>query len=520
MAAFWPSGEPLTSVIMDDIGGNYSFSPSDSSRNIGHIGEWLEMNYQNGSNSGWLTHENISFTAGPWDSVTVNTSIMAVDEWILREPRPYTPTTGILGLGPPDNEEVRWLLGNLKSEGKIASNTFGLHMGSAVFEQPGSLVLGGYDSTRALGPIGKFVLDLYPLVAIVDVFLGTEMGGSAFREPEPISVYKGVDPDSPAAEWALEFGAPRGSIMAIPNPAAPYIYLPVGVCETAAEYLPVRWDAQLGLFLWNVDDPDYKRIVSSPAYLGFVLVDQAATNITVKVPLRLLNLTLVAPLVETPTQYFPCKPYNDTLEYNLWTLGRAWLQAAFMFIDYERNETSIAQAPGPGLGQAVIQTVRPGDDALSSNPLGEFASSWASSWTLIEDGGDSSPVSTPIPTISATSMSTGAVVGIGVGAGVGGVAMLLIGFFAWRRKMQQPPDGDFDSGKVITQINPSPATTVINELSSASGFSELGDPMPHEIGEPAYEGRLNNVIRHELPAEPRQERLDGRERGALGSMHV
>ena len=40
----------------------------------------------------------------------------------------------------------------LYSQGKIASTSWGLHMGAAQLDYPGSLVLGGYDKGRAIGP--------------------------------------------------------------------------------------------------------------------------------------------------------------------------------------------------------------------------------------------------------------------------------------------------------------------------------------------------------------------------------
>ena len=44
---------------------------------------------------------------------------------------------------------------------------------------------------------------------------------------------------------------------------------------------------------------------------------------TIDVPFSLLNLTLTAPLVETPTRYFPCNPFDWGKSYNVYTLGKA-----------------------------------------------------------------------------------------------------------------------------------------------------------------------------------------------------
>lgn len=225
---------------------------------------------------------------------------------------------GILGLGPVDNggpspSSSTSILQQMKQAGKIVSNSFGLHIGSAKHGQPGSLTLGGFDKSRAVGPVGSFPYSSgIPVVTLRDVVLGTESGGSPFNESGIISVHTGVGNGSVGQGVSNGFGLPTGAIVVIPNPSVPYLYLPYDTCFAAAQYLPVTYNAGLGLFMWNVDDPKYRRIVSSPSYMGFVLSDMSAQNVTIKVPFQLLNLTLESPLVETPTQYFPVRYPNNS----------------------------------------------------------------------------------------------------------------------------------------------------------------------------------------------------------------
>lgn len=100
-------------------------------------------------------------------SSRVNTTLVAVETW----PVPfagnstYSARVGILGLGPPTDGRIGSLtapvgiLSELKSRGDIASRSFGLHIVSVPFKQPGSLVLGGHERNRALGPVGVFRYD-------------------------------------------------------------------------------------------------------------------------------------------------------------------------------------------------------------------------------------------------------------------------------------------------------------------------------------------------------------------------
>ena len=135
----------------------------------------------------------------------------------------------------------------------------------------------------------------------------------------------------------------------------------------------MTWNEGLGLYTWSVDDPQYSRITGSPAYMGFVLSDTEATNITIKVPFRLLNLTLDAPLVDKPTPYFPCRPFNSTQGW--WVLGRAFLQAAFFVLNFEKYVMYLVQAPGPDMDQSVMRTFGPDDTTISGNSIDSFENS-------------------------------------------------------------------------------------------------------------------------------------------------
>ena len=201
-----------------------------------------------------------------------------------------------------------------------------------------------------------------------------------------------------------------------PNLALPYIYLPLGTCEEAANHLPVSFNDDLGFYLWDTADPQFRRIVDSPAHLGFILSDRTATNITIKVPFRLLNLTLTAPIVNQPTAYFPC--VTDESIWGFWELGRAFLQGAFFAVDYDANLTYLAQAPGPSMGGSGIKVM--GEDGKAPEGFeSELEASWAAHWTVLHGEGGSD-------------LSAGAIAGIVVGVVVlvGGV---LTGLVFWRK---------------------------------------------------------------------------------------
>lgn len=373
----------------------------------------------------------------------VNTTLLWIDSWpvILADKSNYTARVGVLGLGPPPDRRLGELtppagiLSDLKSRGDIASLSFGLHIGSVPFKQSGSLVLGGHERNRALGPAGVFRYDdttTAPPLLLLDVLLGTQIGGSPFSPPisgaaesPSTSVWRGLGNNSNAEEITKRLGGKPGSAVMMVNPAAPYMYLPPGTCEAAAAHLPVTFSAEPNLFLWDTSSAAYGRIINSPSYLAFVFADRTATNITIKIPFHLLNLTLEAPLVATPTQYFPCRPFKSP--YGYWMLGRAFLQAAFFGVDFERNLTYLAQAPGPDMEQSVLVERPAGREGLETNPIEEWESSWMKRWTVLAVDKE------PLVEEEGNGPRAGAVVGVVVGV----LALLVaacVGGWYWRRR--------------------------------------------------------------------------------------
>lgn len=386
----WPSGSGITEILSTEIGGNYSTDASSTAISYGsHLGNsdgWMGSLFLNESSLGVGYYDTLLLDGKLEDIPKLNASLSSLFERKFQLPDgfDYTNPVGILGLGPQQRaRENKWILDQLKSNGAIASNTFSLHMGSASLNQTGSLVLGGYEKNRALGPVGSFKMNSdagFPTMFLRDVFLGTEVGATAFDD-DIISIYQGLGDDEQAIEVSKACGAPSGAALTIPSPSTPYIYLPWGTCETAAKYLPVTWDDSLGLYLWDVQNPKYDHILSSSAYMAFVLEDEYAANLTIKVPFQLLNLTLTPPLVETPTQYLPCRPTRTG--WGIFQLGRAFLQSAFMFTNFETETMMMAQGPGPDMGQSVLRSVQAKNrDIIETESIDTWVDTWASTWGL------------------------------------------------------------------------------------------------------------------------------------------
>ncbi|MCJ1244725.1 hypothetical protein MMC30_001924 [Trapelia coarctata] len=490
-------GSSITQVLTPATGGNYSYNRSSTARIVpgttwGNPDDWFASVAMNSTSLGTKVYDlvNLDLKLANIGSFSANATIFqATDYWAVQNPdgSNYTTEVGVLGLGSTgDTRQTGGIVEQMKAANVINSNSFGLHIGSAPLNVSGSLVLGGFDSSRALGQVGVFQYksDL-PVAILRDVKLGVEEGGSPFDPASTGSLYQGNNGSEQAISISQTFGAPKGTVVVIPNPAAPYIYLPLGTCEAIANFLPVTWNPKIGLYTWNTADTQYARIVNSPAYLEFILADMKATNISIKVPFKLLDLVLQAPLTDTPTPYFPCKPLNSS--YGFYELGRAFLQAAFLGVNYEQNLTFLAQAPGPDTDQSVIQTIQPGDTNLTSNPIASFRNSWINHWTVLPttSGSSKTPLASSPDTTS--KLSTGAKAGIALGV-LAVIALLLIGilFLLRRRKrrdiltqnahQQRPlvPEMDVDN------YGPNQPRGV-QEMGGHHGASDLSKPLPHEM---------------------------------------
>jgi hypothetical protein len=129
-----------------------------------------------------------------------------------------------------------------------------------------------------------------------------------------------------------------------------------------ASHLPITYSPEFNLYLWNVESPAYERIIKSAHYLSFTFAPGTGFTNAINVPFALLNLTLHAPLTQTPTPYFACSPWlPSAAPYNL---GRAFLQAAFLAQNWQTGKLFLAQAPGPGYAAPDVRKIAATDNSL------------------------------------------------------------------------------------------------------------------------------------------------------------
>ncbi|KAM5345174.1 hypothetical protein ACJ41O_011036 [Fusarium nematophilum] len=337
--------------------------------------------------------------------------------------------------------------GYLWERGDTPSNSFGLHIGSVQPSLSGSLWFGGYDQNRVVGEPLTMNGNFRDGITLWDI--GIDVVGS--KSP--------FDFDSKDDLLAKGNSSIGGGLKVLIDGCSPYLTLPRSTCDNIAENLPVHFDEGLGLYLWDTDSEKYKEIVPSATALSFSFISESNTDpVKIRVPFMHLNLTLTAPLVDTPTPYFPCHVSGG----GHYVLGRAFLQDAFVGANWDpkSNKWWLAQAPGRTIqATARVRTIEPADETISKG-----GNDWRASWSGVWDDDDAAVTTTtptpPTPTSEPTDkaeeaeagMSTGAKAGIGAGIGVVALATGVGGFFFWRRRQNR------DAGGGQKETPPPPAT--------------------------------------------------------------
>ncbi|KAH9869025.1 hypothetical protein J1614_008102 [Plenodomus biglobosus] len=369
--------------------------------------------------------------------------------------------------------------GGSYNKSNTRSFSYGLQIGSAYHGYTGSLIIGGYDKGRLIGPYTAF----NKAPTLLDISIGVATGGSPFDFKEKHGIL-------------LSNTSQPTTLFALPDPRQTYLHLPGKTCEEIAKYLPIKYDATLKYWLWDIRSRDYTAIISSPAYLGFTFppASGAMENVTIKVPFSLLNLTLDVPIAKSPTSYFPCQGYNPS-EGSPYILGRAFLRAAFIGRNWNRQISWLGQAPGPGVSRDglgnVMLDIEDTDMELTNifTNASLFTQSWANYWTPLPDPEGTQTSGLPRPSTTSnvdsttTSLSTGAKAGIGLGAVV--VALLAVGvvlLFLRRQRNNRGYTGPPEESRYVSEDKP-PIAELEHPTSEMQGSTdhctyELATPTP------------------------------------------
>ncbi|KAH7383792.1 aspartic peptidase domain-containing protein [Pyrenochaeta sp. MPI-SDFR-AT-0127] len=299
---------------------------------------------------------------------------------------------GHIGLHPkPTNfsafeDPVPSFMTNLFNQRNIPSLSFGYTAGAQYHGQTvlSSLTLGGYDASRFVPNDLTFIFapdnerDL--VVGVVGLTANT-------TTTQNINLLK------------------RNDVNMFIDSTVAELWLPVEICQAFEDSFGLKYDATTDLYL--VDDTLHQTLLAQNPSVTFTLGQKYSTDATLQItlPYAAFDLEASPPYrgLQAKTRYFPIRRGNDSSQ---WVLGRTFLQEAYLTVDWERSNFSLAAIDWTFGKQAnLIPIVSPQYAELNHTAPKK------------------------------SSFSTGAIIGIAVGIGFTCLlVMCIIAWWFWRRR--------------------------------------------------------------------------------------
>ncbi|KAI9709496.1 MAG: hypothetical protein M1820_003256 [Bogoriella megaspora] len=289
-------------------------------------------------------------------------------------------------------------LQSLKKANMIPSLSYGYTAGNTyrLKKVEGSLILGGYDSTRFTPNDLTFTFssdDSAPLQVGVQSIITSDslQGVTSFTSTGHLSVI-----DTTVEE----------------------LWLPQDVCDSMADAFGLIFDP--GSHLYVLNTTIHNQLLQKNPNITIQLGNTAYNNgksINIILPYAAFDMTVGWPIYNSSYNYFPIRRAANDSQY---TIGRTLLQEAYLIVDHEHENFTISQAAFPDpLPSAQIQTIQPSGGASSNSET--------------------------LTSSHKSGLGTGAIAGIAVGVVVVlAFAVLAVFFFLRRRRRSHqplPPNG-------------------------------------------------------------------------------
>ncbi|KAK1058651.1 hypothetical protein LTR74_013203, partial [Friedmanniomyces endolithicus] len=254
---------------------------------------------------------------------------------------------GSLGLSPvPFNfsnfdDPIPSLLTSLHNQSLIPSLSWAYSAGANYQSPPvfGNLTLGGYDATRFTPsnvsfPFGSdFSRDL--LVSLESITYDTLSSSPLLGDRIDVFI------DSLVTE----------------------IWLPVSTCQAFETAFFLVWDDVAQLY--PVNETLHKNLLAQNPVFAFTLGQAGGggnDTVAIALPYAAFDLFITQPAANSTSRYFPLKQAQNSTQC---TLGRTFLQEAYIIADYDRHNFSVSQAlfPPNQSPQQLVAIHSPSDDA-------------------------------------------------------------------------------------------------------------------------------------------------------------
>ncbi len=234
----------------------------------------------------------------------------------------------------------------LKDQNLIPSLSFGYTAGNQyrLKQVLGSLTLGGVDS-------GRFTPNNLSI---------------PFAPQESRSLLVGIQSISSVDQNGTTSNLlPSGGIRAFVDSTEAQIWLPVEACQAFETAFGLTYNDTNGFYL--VNDALHSQLTAQNASVTFTLGNTTSGGETVNItlPYASFDLLLKPPAgnLTSNTKYFPLRRADNDTQY---TLGRTFLQEAYLTVDWERQNFSISECVFPENMQQNLVSIQSPNDTTSS----------------------------------------------------------------------------------------------------------------------------------------------------------
>jgi hypothetical protein len=135
----------------------------------------------------------------------------------------------------------------------------------------------------------------------------------------------------------------------------PHLWLPRETCDRFESMFGLRYDSTSDLYL--VNDTIHAELLARNPIITFGLgaSTDPAGRVNIALPYAAFDLQASYPIYQEPTNYFPIRRANDSQ----YTLGRTFMQEAYIVVDHERGNFSVHQARFPPSNEQNIVAIYP-----------------------------------------------------------------------------------------------------------------------------------------------------------------
>lgn len=284
------------------------------------------------------------------------------------------------------------------------------------------------------------------------------------------------------------------------------IWLPTEACQLFESTFGIVYDNKSGYYL--LTGRQHSQLLDQKPTITFRLGQLASGGKTVdiEIPYSAFDLNISYPFVANNTYYFPLRRAANESQY---TLGRTFLQEAYLTVDYGRQNFSVAQRNWDLSSKSKIVSILEPDTGVGG-------SNDANSTLSVNKNAEEK-----------SGISTGAIVGIAIAGTAGVIGICLAIFFCIRRKQKRKAHelegsavpvaaGMADSSEPKPEDIYSNMGSPMTSPGTPGNRSELGISSwkPPELhGSQSFQDEIGSLKPKELSAHPSYSELDAQQDG-------